>query len=86
MFRLHYLRRAFRAFRYVTLEEAIERHITSSGTGFELDDVVSSGHYPEAAVSKIVAISSKYRTPEYPVGIVNPDSYDELKKVAEEFK
>lgn len=68
----------------VSLEEAIDRHIHSTGTGFELDDVVSSGRYPKGVTDRLYEISQKYRTPEYPVGVSNPESFDDLRLLASE--
>lgn len=68
----------------VTLEEAIDRHIHSTGTGFELDDVMCSGRYPKAVTDRLYEISQRYRTAEHPLGVTNPESFDDLRLLASE--
>lgn len=69
----------------MTLKEAVRRHTSSTGSGFELDDVMSGGQYPKEVVDGIYEISSRYCTPEYPVGIANPASFEELRLLAEQY-
>jgi hypothetical protein len=62
--------------------EYIRRHF--EGHGFALDDLVSLGRPElEDAAQEVIAISFKYRTPEYPIGIANPDAQPELRALAE---
>lgn len=69
----------------MTLKTAIERHINSAGSGFELDDVMSNGCYPRELTDRIYEISQKYRTADYPIGVDNPKCFSELKKLVDEF-
>jgi hypothetical protein len=83
-FPLRYLRQLLKD-KVMTLKEAIWQHISGTGTGFELDDVMSSGRYSKDVLDAIYQIHDKYRTNEYPVGISNPECFNELKKVGERF-
>lgn len=69
----------------MSLEEAIDRHIHSTGTGFDLDDAMSSGRYPKEVTDRLYEISQKYRTVEHPLGVTNPDSFDDLRRLASEY-
>jgi hypothetical protein len=70
---------------FVTLAEAVDHHIHSTGTGFELDDVMSGDRYPKEVVDGLYEIAAKYRTPEYPIGVSNPASFEELRLFAERY-
>jgi hypothetical protein len=71
-------------FKKLKASEFIRRHLNGTGSGFDLDDLVSLGRADlEDVAQEVVAISSRYRTPEYPVGISNPDADAELRAVAE---
>lgn len=85
MLRLRSLLRRLINSTYPSLQEAIDRHIQGTGTGFEIDDIISSGHYPAEVVDRILNLSHKYRTNEYPVGISNPECFDELSLIAREY-
>jgi hypothetical protein len=62
--------------------EYIRRHL--EGHGFALDDLTTLGRPElEDAAQEVGAISMKYRTPEYPIGIANPDAEPELRVLAE---
>jgi len=64
--------------------EFIRRHLDGSGSGFELDDLVSLGRPElEDVAQEVIAISFRHRTPEYPVGIANPSAEPELRAMAE---
>jgi len=64
--------------------EFIRRHLDGSGSGFELDDLVSLGRPElEDVAQEVIAIASRHRTPEYPVGIANPNAEPELLALAE---
>lgn len=67
----------------MTLSEMIERHIEGTGNGFEIDDIVSSGKFPDEVVEAIANIEKKYRYDGYTLGISNPDSFEELLTVAQ---
>lgn len=85
MFQLRSLLRYLNISRSISLEDAIERHIQSTGTGFEIDDIVSCGRYPRAVTDRLYELSQKYQTSEYPIGISNPASFDELKLLARDY-
>lgn len=85
MFRHRFLLQLLGKGTRVTLEEAIERHISSTGTGFELDDVMSNGRFPKQVTDRLFEISSRYRTPEHPTGVTNPASFNDLRLLAAQF-
>lgn len=69
----------------MNLREAIEKHIYKTGNGFEIDDVMSIGRFPREVTDRIYDISRRYSSPDYPIGISNPDSFTELRSIADEF-
>jgi thiamine biosynthesis lipoprotein ApbE len=64
--------------------ELIRHHLNGTGSGFELDDLISWGRpeYEEAA-NEIAAIANRYRTEDWSIGIANPDARDDLRALAE---
>lgn len=67
------------------LRELIERHIASSGTGYEIDDIISSGNFSAEIITRIVDIEQRYRSKTFKVGISNPASYVELRQLADQY-
>ena len=64
--------------------EYIRRHLDGTGSGFDLDDLVTIGRPDlEGVAQEVIAISSRYRTAEYPVGIANPEAEDDLRALAD---
>lgn len=68
--------------------ELIRRHIDGSGSGFELDDLMSrwTGAVYDQTVEKLVSIHRRFRTEKYPIGTSNPASFDELCGLAAELE
>jgi hypothetical protein len=64
--------------------ELIRNHLNGSGSGFDLDDLVSTGlpQYEDVA-KEVVEISFRCRTAECPIGIANPASFAELTSLVE---
>lgn len=70
----------------VPASEAIMHHVEGTGTGFEVDDLMSWSPTPEQqekAVAPLLDIHERYRSDEYPVGTTNPASFAELRDLAE---
>jgi hypothetical protein len=64
--------------------EFIRRHLDGTGSGYDLDDLVTLGRSDlEDVAQEVVAISMRHRTLEYPIGISNPASEPELRALAE---
>jgi hypothetical protein len=66
----------------MTFKEKIVRHTNGTGTGFEIDDLLSDGSCPQDTIDKILFIEEKYRNDDYPIGISNPASFQELLELA----
>jgi hypothetical protein len=61
-------------------------HVERRGTGFEIDDLMSwspSAEQEEKAIAPLMEISERYASNEYPIGISNPASFDEIRALAE---
>lgn len=68
--------------------EQIRSHLQGTGTGFELDDLMTrriGGIYEEIS-SRLEAIHQRYRTSEYPIGTSNPASFASLEELAVELQ
>ncbi|MBA4307777.1 MAG: hypothetical protein C0429_13680 [Sphingopyxis sp.] len=66
--------------------EALLLHVEGRGTGYEIDDLMSwspSEEQKEKAIAPLMEISERYATNEYLIGISNPDSFGELRSLAE---
>ena len=66
--------------------EALLRHVEGRGTGNEIDDLMSwspSQEQEEKAIAPLLEISERYATNEYPIGISNPASFDDIRALAE---
>jgi len=69
--------------------EALMRHVDGSGAGYELDDLLSWSPTPEQeekAVAPLLEIHERYRSAEYPIGVTNPASFDEIRALAERLR
>ena len=65
------------------LSEYLRRSL--AGGGFGLDDLVSrhaGDPKYEDVIQQVLALSDKYASPEYPIGISNPAVEPELKQLA----
>ena len=70
----------------MNFRQMINRHISSEGNGFEIDDIMSGGKYPDWVTDRIVLISDKHKSETYPIGISNPESFGDLVLLVEEFE
>ena len=57
------------------------RHVDGTGSGFELDDILSQGCDDELRAS-ILSIHNEYKNGEYPIGTSNPSSFDRLRALS----
>lgn len=64
------------------LSDLIEAHINDTGTGFEMDDIISIGRYPDEVVQAILAIEKQNRSSRYKFGLSNPASFPALRALA----
>ena len=67
----------------VKLKNQIRHHIDGTGNGYDLDDVMSRGLYPEWVSDAIYDIAKKHENGEYPIGISNPASNIDLELLIE---
>ena len=67
----------------MNLKQLIERHITGTGNGFEVDDILSNDAFPKEIIDRIIEIERTYRTEIYTIGISNPASFPELQELAD---
>ena len=69
--------------------EALLRHVESTGSGYEIDDLMSWSPTPdqeEKAIAPLLDIHERYRSAEYPIGISNPASFEEIRALAERLR
>lgn len=69
--------------------EALIRHIEGTGTGYEVDDLMTWSPTPEQvekAIGPLLEIDARYRSAEYPIGIGNPASFAEIRALAERLR
>ena len=69
--------------------EALLHHVEGTGTGYEIDDLMSWSPTPEQeekAITPLLDIHERYRSAEYPIGISNPTSFDEIRALAERLR
>jgi hypothetical protein len=68
--------------------EMIRSHISGTGSGFELDDLMTrrTGGIYDQILKRLVDIHRRFRTPEYRIGTSNPASFDELEGFAAELE
>jgi hypothetical protein len=65
--------------------EAILHSVNGTGSGFEIDDLMSWSPTDEQearAIEPLTRIAERYRTPESPVGISNPAAEADLRSLA----
>ena len=65
----------------MSLSELIDRHISGTGNGFEIDDIMSNGKYPLEVIEAIADIETRYRSADYRIGVSNPASFEELREL-----
>ncbi|WP_205478615.1 hypothetical protein [Sphingomonas arenae] len=69
--------------------EALLRHVEGQGTGYEIDDLMSWSpceQQEEKAIAPLLKISERYVTNEYPIGISNPASFEDIRALAESLR
>jgi hypothetical protein len=69
--------------------EALFRHVDGTGTGYEADDLMSWSPTPEQeanAIGPLLDIHERYRSAEYPIGISNPASFEEIRALAQRLR
>ena len=69
--------------------EALFHHLERTGTGYEIDDFMSWSPTPEQeekAITPLLDIHERYRSAEYPIGISNPASFEEIRALAERLR
>ena len=66
--------------------EMIRSHINGTGTGFDLDDLMTrdTGGIYDEIMERLVDIHRRFRTPNHRIGTSNPDSFGELENLARE--
>ena len=73
----------------MSASEALLRHVDGTGTGYEIDDLMSwspTREQEEKAITPLLDIHERYRSAEYPIGISNPASFDEIRALAERLR
>lgn len=69
--------------------EALLHHVEGTGTGYEVDDLMSWSPTPEQkekAIRPLLDIHERYRSAEYPIGTSNPASFEEIRALAERLR
>ena len=69
--------------------EALLHHVEGTGTGYEIDDLMSWSPTPQQeakAIAPLLDIHERYRSTEYPIGVRNPASFDEIRTLAERLR
>lgn len=69
--------------------DALMQLVEGTGTGFEVDDLMSWSPTPEQeekAIRPLLDIHERYRSEEYPIGTSNPSSFDEIRALAERLR
>ena len=69
--------------------EALRHHIEGTGTGFEVDDLMSwspTTEQEEKAIAPLLDIHERYRSDDYAIGTSNPASFAEIRALAEHLK
>ena len=73
----------------MSASEALMRHIEGTGTGWEIDDLMSwspTAEQEEKAIGPLLDIAIRYRSEEYPIGFSNPASFAEIRALAERLR
>ena len=69
--------------------EALIHHVEGTGTGFEVDDLMTWSPTPEQeekAIRPLLDIHERYRSDEYAIGTSNPASFAEIRALAERLR
>lgn len=65
---------------------ALFHHVEGTGTGYEIDDLMSWSPTPaqeEKVITPLLDIHNRHRSAEYPIGINNPASFEEIRALAD---
>jgi hypothetical protein len=57
-------------------------HVEGTGTGYEMDDLISGGSTPQEIVDEVIEINERFRSAEHPIGVENPDAFAEIRALA----
>lgn len=71
------------------VSETLLHHIDGTGTGFEVDDLMSwspTAEQEETAIAPLLNIHHRHRSDEYPIGTQNPASLAEIRALAEHLR
>ena len=69
--------------------EALLHHVRGTGTGWEIDDLMTWSPTPEQeekVIGPLLDIHERYRSADYPIGIANPASIAEIEALAERLR
>ena len=69
--------------------EALIRHVEGTGTGWEVDDLVTwspTREQEEKAIAPLLETHERYRSDEYPIGTTNPASFPEIRPLADRLR
>ena len=69
--------------------EALFHHVEGTGTGYEIDDLMSWSLTPEqeeSAIKPLLDIHERHHSAEYSIGISNPASFEEIRALAERLR
>lgn len=73
----------------ISASEALLHHVEGTGTGFEVDDLISrspTSEQVEEAIAPLLDINERYRSDEYAIGVSNPASFAEIRALAERLR
>jgi hypothetical protein len=69
--------------------EALLHHVNGTGTGYEVDDLLTWSPTPEQeekAIGPLLEINERYRSDAYPIGVGNPAADEEIRALAERLR
>jgi hypothetical protein len=67
--------------------EILTRYVEGNGGEYELDDLVTNGRASEDfVVGPLMDINERFSTSEYRIGLMNPESFEEIKKLADKLR
>jgi len=73
----------------MSISEALTHHIEGTGTGWEIDDLMSwtpNREEDKRAIDALLDIHERYRCEEYPIGVTNPASIPEMRELADRLR
>lgn len=69
----------------MSASDALRRHVDGTGSGWEIDDLISWSptlDQENEAIKPLLEIHHRYRNAQYPIGINNPDSFEDIIRLA----